>query len=417
MKRKILALLVILSLLLTCFAFAEEAQPEAKKCGAPASMGDYLHRYPDQEITNADGSVTEIYNGISLDEHNAFLAFLTSQSGKQKARVFASDANYVYQTENGQEKYALDHYELDGQTPVHYVVIIFNDKQLTIYFRYDTATEEARVIYPQNAYDTRTATAKEQYGIMVSQAESGHIAEAVQAYRKIPEAWTYQPAVDYVAAHNDLATAINQNRFQIKGEYVSFGRYEQNGSSADGAEPIEWLVLDVQDGRSLLVSRYALDTVPYNASYEQVTWESSSIRAWLNGDFTAAAFSESELSAILETEVDNGPAQGSSDFTTRGGSNTQDRIFLLSYGEAAKYFTDDESRKCTPTAFAAGRGAWTSPDDAACGWWLRSPGSLATCAIRISSDGSARSAFVDYDEPAVRPAFWINLNSDYFNVD
>ena len=159
----------------------------------------------------------------------------------------------------------------------------------------------------------------------------------------------------------------------------------------------------------------ALDTLPYNTDFTDITWENSSLRAWLNGDFMNAAFSDKEKSAILTAEVDNSPAQGNSEYEAVESNNTQDTVFLLSYAEAWQYFTKDASRICTPTAYAVSRGAWISPDDAkTCAWWLRSPGSNGSCAMRVSGDGTGRSAFVDYKDPAVRPVIRIDLNSDSF---
>ena len=47
-------------------------------------------------------------------------------------------------------------------------------------------------------------------------------------------------------------------------DILTFGRYEQDGIRGNGAEDIEWLVLDVQGNKALLLSRYALDSQPYN---------------------------------------------------------------------------------------------------------------------------------------------------------
>ena len=415
MKRTILALLMVFSLLPACFfASGEGEQPDGAENGAPVtySLADYLHRYPDSVKKNEDGSVTEIFTDISQDTFNAFIAFIGDKSRPKEVR--AKEIKY----ENGNLREGENRSIVGEIDFMSYGKYNGRNVRPILTFCYYTETREMHLTYPAGIYDERTRTANEQYTVMVSEAEAGRISEAVQAYRKIPEAWTYQPAITYIASHSDLATAISQNRFQIRGEYVSFGRYEQDNNIENGPEAIEWLVLDVQDGKSLLVSRYALDTVPYNTSYEPVTWETSSIRTWLNNDFSAAAFSSAEKDAILESEVDNSMAQGNSEYTAPGGSNTQDRVFLLSCGEVFRYFGADEVRKCSPTAYAISRGAWTSPDEAkTSGWWLRSPGSLPSCAMRISSNGSGLSAFVDYDETAVRPAIWINLDSDYFRTN
>lgn len=67
-------------------------------------------------------------------------------------------------------------------------------------------------------------------------------------------------------------------------------------------EPIEFLVLDVADGISLVYSRYVLDAMQFDNKgiWEYAAYEDSELRAWLNGEFLHAAFTESERQAFAE---------------------------------------------------------------------------------------------------------------------
>ena len=75
------------------------------------------------------------------------------------------------------------------------------------------------------------------------------------------------------------------------GDYVVFGAYEQDREVLNGKEDIEWLVLEKEEGRILVLSKYALDAQQYHTSKEDVTWETSTLRQWLNEDFLNLAFS------------------------------------------------------------------------------------------------------------------------------
>ncbi|MBO5570219.1 MAG: hypothetical protein J6A79_14965 [Clostridia bacterium] len=201
------------------------------------------------------------------------------------------------------------------------------------------------------------------------------------------------------------------------GSTVTFGTYPQTSGGADNT-PIEWIVLDTDGKKSLLISKYALDTKPYNTSYKAVTWETCTLRSWLNKDFLGKAFSSAEQGAILTTNVDNSKAQGNSGYSTSGGNNTQDKVFLLSYAEAGKYFKDDNARKCAPTDYAIKQGAYTNLSDRADGratgwWWLRSPGRRRYSAASVYFDGSRLNGVYNTDS-VVRPAFWLNLESGIF---
>ena len=204
-------------------------------------------------------------------------------------------------------------------------------------------------------------------------------------------------------------------RFAAIGEIVTFGAYEQDNNTSNGKEAIEWTVLD-KDGMSLLlVSKYALDCQRYNTSYTDVTWESCSLRKWMNGTFLNNAFSAEEQSQIQNTNVS---ADKNPEYSTNPGNATTDKVFLLSITEAEKYFTSDESRVCAPTAYAMSRGAWTSDSyktasgEATCWWWLRSPGDTQYFATSVNCVGSVGDGGhpVYIADDCVRPAMWINLS-------
>lgn len=57
------------------------------------------------------------------------------------------------------------------------------------------------------------------------------------------------------------------------GQTVSMGSYEQDGNTANGAEPISWIVLDVRGDKALLISQYCLDAAQFHSKQTAVTWE------------------------------------------------------------------------------------------------------------------------------------------------
>lgn len=197
------------------------------------------------------------------------------------------------------------------------------------------------------------------------------------------------------------------------GDYITFGSYEQDNDTSNGKEDIEWLVLDKRDDKMLVISKYALDCQDYNETLESTTWETCSLRSWLNSSFIDSAFSADEQSQILTATV---TADENPEYNTSSGNDTEDRAFLLSISEAEQYFDSDEVRMCAPTSYANAQGAlvydsYTTADGgAACYWWLRSPGKSSYNAAGVFRDGSinADGYRVDYSS-AVRPALWINL--------
>ena len=211
--------------------------------------------------------------------------------------------------------------------------------------------------------------------------------------------------------------SLTLRREQIAGTRVglffTLGAYEQDGDPENGPEPIQWKVLAKDGDRVLAVSRYILDCRRYDEERREVTWETCTLRAWLNGEFLDSAFRPEELGLIPLSRV---PADPNPQFSTDPGADTEDRLFLLSIREVEEYLPTDERRICRPTDYAKARGADPNAETGAASWWVRTPGAYYnTCAARISSFG-----YIDYIgslvncgntevHHSVRPALWIDL--------
>ena len=172
-------------------------------------------------------------------------------------------------------------------------------------------------------------------------------------------------------------------------------------------EPIKWRVLQSENGEAFLLSDVILDKQLYNENDKYVTWEKSSLRAWLNKKFIKRAFIDEEREKINITEIVN---QDNPVYGTEGGNNTFDKIFLLSLSEVSeqqdgeKYgFLDDEIRACGKSDFSK-TVSW---------WWLRSPGRNSFSAAEVDCCGWILRCGVDvcYDSDGVRPALHLNLSS------
>ena len=199
------------------------------------------------------------------------------------------------------------------------------------------------------------------------------------------------------------------------GDTVTFGTYEQDDNISNGKEDIEWLVLAKDENKIFVISDKALDCKLYDTSYTSVTWETCSLRAWLNNDFFNTAFDAAEKKMIMNIKVS---ADKNPEYDTNPGNETTDKLFLLSISEVTEYFDDDESRKCVPTAYAKARGAYTSnrnktvSGEETCWWWLRSHGVDQEDAANVNSGGdvneyggSVRDRYM-----TVRPAMWITID-------
>lgn len=202
------------------------------------------------------------------------------------------------------------------------------------------------------------------------------------------------------------ANNFRNGNFEV-GDTVEFGNYHG---------VVEWLVLDKQEDKALLISKYCLDAKPYNEKYEPVTWETCTLRQWLNGDFIDETFSGAEKALICDTYLQN---PDNPEYGTDGGNDTTDKVFLLSIDEAEKYFANDEARMTNATDYAKEREIYVSIlDDGNSRWLSRSPGRNnynATCIdangeINYTGESVNNSTYNVFSyENGVRPAMWVNI--------
>lgn len=118
---------------------------------------------------------------------------------------------------------------------------------------------------------------------------------------------------------------------------VQFGEYEQDGNQSNGPEPIEWDVIEISGGHILLVSSRILEYKPFCLSASSISWETSSIRTWLNEDFKNEAFTALECS-IIGTFLSKEP-------------HVEDKVFLLDEKEIQHYYPMSWDKRCYTTVY------------------------------------------------------------------
>lgn len=215
---------------------------------------------------------------------------------------------------------------------------------------------------------------RQEYSKAEALLEAGKYGEALSIFISIRSYKDSTARVEQISSEHWLDII----REKEVGDYITLGKYEQDGNTPNGKEDIEWLVLSKKNDRMLVISKYGLDRKPFNSKWRPVSWTGCTLYEWLNGYFFNNAFSDVEKSRCTKP------------------------VFLLSKEEASLYFDSDVARRCTPTAYAGG-----GSDE----WWLRSPG----------SESDEYAAYVKYGRidingtinanasVLVRPAMWIYL--------
>ena len=192
---------------------------------------------------------------------------------------------------------------------------------------------------------------------------------------------------------------------------VTLGSYEQDNNLNNGKEPIDWLILKVDGNQALLISKYCLDARPYNKDFVRMTWSACTLRAWLNDAFFNEAFSAEEQARIVPVTVINA---NNPHYSTKGGADTIDKIFLLSLAEVYEFFPDQTGRQAHPTEYAKAQGAYVNESSGNTWWWLRSPGVRPIDACGVRADGRVSgygSRDVNRPSGTIRPVLWIKIEN------
>ncbi len=243
-----------------------------------------------------------------------------------------------------------------------------------------------------------------QYRIAMQYYNAGLLAEAAEAFLPIMGYKNVQQMVEEDSMLANQVQTMKLSLFMSVGSYVRFGQYQQDEDD-EFIDDIEWIILETQKDKCLLLAKNGIDVKAFSNTQEAATWESSSMREWLNNDFINTAFNEEERKDILTTKVSNGSDQGNKNWNARPQQDTDDKIFLLSHSEVMHYFAAKDERVCRPTKYVMAKGVLSGQ------WWLRSPGSEMGTAACIGGDGSCTSFYVDTNSIMVRPCLWMDLTS------
>ena len=190
----------------------------------------------------------------------------------------------------------------------------------------------------------------------------------------------------------------------------------------------EWRVLDVQGNRALIITENIVITRAFHETAEDVTWATSDIRQYLNGEFFDS-FSATDHARIAETTLANNDNEW---LGTPAGASTTDKIFLLSIEEVVQHFGDsgmfesgidpnartqgfifdpdifgiygwgihDQYSNARIAANEAGEVLW---------WWLRSPGMSTHNVAGVFYEGYLllNNILATSITGGVRPALWL----------
>ena len=159
---------------------------------------------------------------------------------------------------------------------------------------------------------------------------------------------------------------------------VFFGYYPQSVKAYDTDDMIEWIVLDKDENKkeATLLSKRVIDNIPFNTESAFVTWETSTIRQWLNHSFFYFSFGRQDRRKVVTSEVKTVAPEKSSSI---GGNDTLDKVYLLSLEEASEYL-----KYCELVGLGT---VYNDNYNIPMSYWLRTPGNTQNFACYVHQDG------------------------------
>ncbi|MBR5796559.1 MAG: hypothetical protein IKY26_10475, partial [Erysipelotrichaceae bacterium] len=195
------------------------------------------------------------------------------------------------------------------------------------------------------------------------------------------------------------------------GAKIKFGTYEQDNNSKT-KESLEWKICDIDDNRYLLVSSYCIDYKQFHNKFQDVTWEESDLRKWLNHSFYDQAFSKEEKDLVALSEIKTDMYRYSSEDLI-----TQDKVFMLSHTELLEYTNGTKSIDVTTYAQEIYKNIESTNGNSVTenisnyqGYWVREPDIVNNSKwsyIELNHVLSQGKPVNEYYY--VRPAIWVEI--------
>ena len=230
------------------------------------------------------------------------------------------------------------------------------------------------------------------------------------------------------------------------GDLVAIGTYDIIPNNEKN-EALLWRVIDKKDGKLFVIADQLIDSFSFNynpkrENVNDVTWENSSLRQFLNNEFISYQMTEEEAKMIVTTHNENkasneylkgiwnfdqAPYSEMATQNHRDDADTDDKIFLLSLDEVLKYFegeqeppdeeypfntlnTSKERTAYVTRAVRKNDKGYFNRITFGGTWMTRTLSDVDNKVVYISNDGQIYNYFT-YVPLFIRPAMWIDPNN------
>lgn len=178
------------------------------------------------------------------------------------------------------------------------------------------------------------------------------------------------------------------------GDKICFGffnvfesEYDDPNEKVIHTDALEWKVIAKTEDSVLLICTTTVAEMPFNNTSGNVTWETCSMRKWLNNNFLTQAFTEEEQAVIKSVTV---PADKINP-DVNPGNDTTDKVFILSVSEYMTYIPTGREKEHMNFS------------------WVRTPGEDNSKAVYLEKGGYGMEGEDVTNVLRVYPAIWARV--------
>ncbi len=207
------------------------------------------------------------------------------------------------------------------------------------------------------------------------------------------------------------------------GEIFFFGTTEQDNNLNNGAEPIEWIVLEKTEDKAFVISKKVLEWLMFSQYDDSVkeydengniialtgttnnfTWDidRNQQRAWLSNELYVNGFTESEKALILLTSHET-PSEG----YASDEDEFDDYLYIPSKEDVEIYMPDYLLRQAEMTAYAAEKAGISEGEYVR--WSLRTEAQSSKSTMQINEKGEFGAMYTNTPN-GVRPVMWLDIS-------
>ena len=410
MNRKLIALLLVLTLVLSMTACRTSDEEESATSGEVVQENDNgnTDNNSNNQNNNQDNNQndsndntpsdsTHDDNGSNNSSTDGLIEVTLDYGydGKKKTKSVAGKLNIDDPERNG---YKFIGWQKNGKSWKSGETVALGDTIVALWQAITYTIE----------YDAADGTLPKNNPVTYTAEDNIPLFPATHKYRRFI-GWSYKNQSGGQVTINEISQGTYGNlklTASFDSSSIYFGAYEQDGDTSNGKEPIEWIVFKEENGLSYLISDKILDAKPYNTEYAGTNWANCSLQKWLNNEFYNQAFNKNQKELIIKCTNVTVPNSK----TGKGEKvTTEEYVTLLALNDA--YKLSYAKRKVTVTPYAKNQGCVASNKGTG-DWWLRTTGANSSYAAIIQQNSGIRTNGykVSMTTIGIRPVICMDLS-------